>query len=115
MRLLNRLAVSIGSDMHAAKFLYNGWTLVPLAPGTTGSYAAMLIVADPFGQKRALDRLGDFPTADAACSFALECGKAIADGKDHRKLFQPDGRPKQIFTATIAATWTGRRTHPLLT
>lgn len=106
MHLLNHLAVSMGPDMHAAEFLYNGWTLIPLAPGTTGSYASMLIVADPFGQKRALNRLGDFPTADAACSFALACGKAIADGKDHRRLFHSDGRPKQLFTVAIAATRT---------
>lgn len=106
MRLLKNIAGSMGSDMHAAEFLYNGWTLIPLAPGTTGSYASMLIVADPFGQKRALNRLGDFPTADAACSFALACGKAIADGKDHRRLFHSDGRPKQLFTVAIAATRT---------
>lgn len=79
--------------MHAIEVFYKGWTLLPLAPGAARSYSAMLIVRAPDGVKRALGRLGDFGSVDEACTFALECGRAVADGRDYRKLFDATGRP----------------------
>ncbi|QIE30173.1 hypothetical protein SBC1_75750 (plasmid) [Caballeronia sp. SBC1] len=71
--------------MHAIPVVYKGWTLTPLAVGTVGSFASMLIIVDPDGDRRAMGSLGDFTSEVTACQFAIDCGQRIADGRDYRK------------------------------
>lgn len=73
-------------EMHAIPVVYKGWTLVPLAAGASRSFASMVVITSPQGERRALGSLGDFPSIEDACTFALECGKAFADGRDFRHV-----------------------------
>jgi hypothetical protein len=73
--------------MHAVPILYKGWTLTPLAVGAIGSFASMLVIVDPDGDRRAMGPLGDFRTEVEACEFATDCGQRIADGRGHDKNF----------------------------
>ena len=65
--------------MFMAELTYKGIVLIPLAAFDAGSYAAMLIVETPDETKRASGVLGNFPTADEACRYAVEYGMAEID------------------------------------
>ena len=65
--------------MVKAQLTYKGTVLIPLAAFDEGSYAAMLIVETPDESQRASGVLGNFPTADEACRYAVEYGMAEID------------------------------------
>jgi hypothetical protein len=71
--------------MHAIPFSYKGWTLIPLAVGSTGSFASMLVLRGPDGHRRALGSLGDFATENEACKFAMKYGRAVVDKHHYKK------------------------------
>lgn len=65
--------------MIKAQLTYKGIILIPLAAFDAGSYAAMIIVEVPDEFQRASGVLGNFPTADEACRYAVEYGMAEID------------------------------------
>jgi hypothetical protein len=65
--------------MFKSELTYKGTVLIPLAAFDDGSYAAMLIVESPDETQRASGVLGNFPTADEACRYAVEYGMAEVD------------------------------------
>jgi len=65
--------------MFKAELTYKGVVLIPLAAFDAGSYAAMVIVETPDESQRASGVLGNFPTADEACRYAVEYGMAEVD------------------------------------
>jgi hypothetical protein len=65
--------------MFKSELRYKGTVLIPLAAFDDGSYAAMLIVGSPDESQRASGVLGNFPTADEACRYAVEYGMAEID------------------------------------
>jgi hypothetical protein len=70
--------------MHAIPVPYKGWILLPLAVGSAGSFASMLVLRGPDGHRRALGSLGDFATENEACKFAIKYGRTVVD-KHHYK------------------------------
>jgi len=72
--------------MHAIPVPYKGWTLLPLAVGSAGSFASMLLLRGPDGQRRALGSLGDFTSENEACKFAIKYGRAVVDKHNYRKI-----------------------------
>ncbi|MDP9154265.1 MAG: hypothetical protein M3O74_08435 [Pseudomonadota bacterium] len=76
--------------MHAIPISYNDHVLMPLAAGERGSFASMIIVTKPDGARWASGVLGYFIEPDDACRFAIECGKAEADGR------KPPRNPKPL-------------------
>ena len=71
--------------MVKAQLTYKGTVLIPLAAFDEGSYAAMLIVETPDESQRASGVLGNFPTADEACRYAVEYGMAEIDMHTQRR------------------------------
>ncbi|WP_438396417.1 hypothetical protein [Caballeronia sp. DA-9] len=80
-----------GASMHAVPVLYKDHTLKPLAVGSPGSYAAMVIVTTPAGAQWASGILGYFETEQKACQFAIRYGEWEADGRK-RAAPKTDGR-----------------------
>jgi hypothetical protein len=73
--------------MHAIPVPYKGWTLLPLAVGSTGSFASMLVLRRPDGHRSALGSLGDFATEKEACKFAIKYGRSVVDKHNYRKTY----------------------------
>jgi len=71
--------------MHAIPVPYKGWILLPLAVGSAGSFASMLVIRGPDGHRRALGSLGDFATEKEACTFAIKYGRAAVDKHHYKK------------------------------
>ena len=71
--------------MHAIPVPYKGWILVPLAVGSAGSFAAMLVLRGPDGHRRALGSLGDFATEKEACECAIKYGRTTVDKQTYKK------------------------------
>jgi hypothetical protein len=59
---------------------YKGWGLTPIVSRTPDAFLVVLLVEKPNGIRRAMGPLGKFGSAAAACSFAIEYGKATVDG-----------------------------------
>ncbi|SAL17118.1 hypothetical protein AWB64_01077 [Caballeronia sordidicola] len=77
--------------MHAIPVSYNDHVLMPLAAGERGSFASMIIVTKPDGARWASGVLGYFNEPDDACRFAIEYGKAEADGRKPPRNLKPAG------------------------
>jgi hypothetical protein len=71
--------------MHAIPVPYKGWILVPLAVGSAGSFASMLVLRGPDGRHRALGSLGDFATEKEACECAIKYGRTTVDKQTYKK------------------------------
>lgn len=71
--------------MHAIPVAYKGWILLPLAVGSAGSFASMLVLRAPDGHRRALGSLGDFATEKEACEHAIKYGRTAVDKHHHKK------------------------------
>lgn len=65
--------------MFKTQLTYKGIVLFPIAAFDAGSYASMLIVEELDQSQRASGVLGNFPTADEACRYAVEYGIAEID------------------------------------
>jgi hypothetical protein len=71
--------------MHAIPVPYKGWILLPLAVGSAGSFASMLVLRAPDGHHRALGSLGDFATEKEACECAIKYGRTTVDKQHYKK------------------------------
>jgi len=71
--------------MHAIPVPYKGWILLPLAVGSAGSFASMLVLRGPDGHHRALGSLGDFATEKEACEHAIKYGRTTVDKHRYKK------------------------------
>jgi hypothetical protein len=71
--------------MFKTQLTYKGIVLIPLAAFDAGTYAAMFIVEDSDESQRASGVLGNFPTADEACRYAVEYGMAEIDTLTQRR------------------------------
>jgi hypothetical protein len=60
---------------------YRGCELSVIVRHVSGQFAATLLIERPGGVRRAIGPLRAFPTAQAAASYAIECGKAELDGR----------------------------------
>ncbi|MDR5754041.1 MULTISPECIES: hypothetical protein [Caballeronia] len=60
---------------------YKGWGLTPIVSRTPEAFNVLLLVEKPNGIRRAMGPLGKFASATVACSFAIEYGKALVDGR----------------------------------
>jgi len=67
--------------VHGTPIEYKGWVLTPIVSRTPTDHAVVLLVEKPNGIRQAMGPLGRFKSADAACSFAIEYGKATVDGQ----------------------------------
>jgi len=70
--------------MIKTQLTYKGVVLIPLVAFDAGSYAAMFIVEESDESQRASGVLGNFPTADEACRYAVEYGMAEIDSLTQR-------------------------------
>jgi hypothetical protein len=61
------------------RMAYRGFLITPLAAYDGGLYAAMVIIGDCYGSQRASGVLGQFASAEEACSYALVFGKEEVD------------------------------------
>ena len=71
--------------MHAIPVPYKGWILLPLAVGSAGSFASMVVLRAPDGHRRALGSLGDFATEKEACEYAIKYGRTAVDKHRYKK------------------------------
>jgi hypothetical protein len=62
---------------------YRGFVITPLAAYDGGMYAAMVIIGDPEGLQRASGVLGQFASAEEACTYALVVGKEEVERRFH--------------------------------
>jgi hypothetical protein len=58
---------------------YRGFCISPLAAYDGGLYASMVIIGDQHGRQRASGVLGQFPSAEEACTYAIVFGKEEVD------------------------------------
>jgi hypothetical protein len=56
-----------------------------LAVGSAGSFASMLVLRGPDGNRRALGSLGDFATEKEACECAIKFGQTAVDKHYYKK------------------------------
>ncbi|KND57625.1 hypothetical protein BSCH_00937c [Candidatus Paraburkholderia schumanniana] len=65
--------------IHANEIIYKGHVLTATAVSESDQYAAMLIVRDPSGARRASGTLGEFASAAGAVQYTFAYGMAEID------------------------------------
>lgn len=69
------------SEVDSTPIEYRGCELSVIVRHLAGQFVATLLVERPGGVRRAIGPFRAFPTALAAASYAIECGKAELDGR----------------------------------